>query len=98
MSNHVRLSQAKTREEFDALVRAKRIARMDRIDKLSPDLRALVHEYGFSIVDNFMRLGVTKPKHIKHLVEIVLNEFSPTRGANSNQGVKVAPGVQDWKE
>jgi len=66
----------------------KRAHRMARVDALSPELRALVHEYGFSVVDNFVRLGVSKPKHIRHLVETVLDEFSPTRGSYSQQGIR----------
>ncbi|MQY48209.1 hypothetical protein GAO09_19430 [Rhizobiales bacterium RZME27] len=75
-------------EPFDVMVQRKRAARMDRIDQLPPALRELVHDYGFTVVDNFVRMGVTKPKQIKHLVELVLDEFSPTRGTFSQQGIR----------
>lgn len=72
--------------EFVADVQRRRSARMEAIDALSPDIRSLVHDYGYPTVKTCMDLGVTKAKHIRHLVETVLNEFSPTRGAFSIQG------------
>lgn len=60
---------------------------MRKIDSLPPELRELVHSYGFTVVKSFMDLGVSRPKHIRHLVETVLDNFSPTRGTFSNQGV-----------
>lgn len=80
-------------DEHQRFVDGKRTARMARVDALSPELRALVHEYGYNIVDNFIRLGVPKPKHIRHLVEMVLDEFSPTRGAYSRQGIRTEVGA-----
>ncbi len=59
---------------------------MDKIDKMSPELREIINEYGFTVVNAFTILGVTRANHICHLVETVLNEFSPTRGAYSSQG------------
>jgi len=61
----------------------KRQKRFEKIDALSPQLRELVHEWGFTIVDNFMMCGVTKPKHIRHLINTVLNET--VRGGGSVQ-------------
>jgi hypothetical protein len=65
----------------------KRRNRMAQIDSLPFPLRELVHEYGFSVVKAFVDLGVTKPAHVKHLVNTVLDEFSPTRGSFSKQGI-----------
>lgn len=75
-------------EPFDQMVMRKRVARMDAVDGLPVELRSLVHEYGYSVVRAFMDIGVRKPKHIRHLVETVLNEFSPTRGSYSIQGLR----------
>lgn len=72
---------------FERMVDIKRKARMDQIDRQSPEMRALVHEYGWNIVKSFIDIGVTQPNHVRHLVETVLNEFSPTRSTFSNQGV-----------
>lgn len=69
-------------------VDGKRQARMARIDGLTPELRALVHEYGFNVVQQFMQSGVTSARAIRHLVESVLDEFSPTRGTFSSQGIR----------
>ena len=66
----------------------KRKARMDKIDQFDPAIRSLIHEYGLTVVQTLIDLGVKKPKHIKHVVEVVLNEFSPTRGSYSAQGIR----------
>jgi hypothetical protein len=79
---------------FQAKVQLKRARRMSIVDRMSPEMKALVHEYGLHVVWNFVQCGVTKPNQIKHLVECVLDEFSPTRGAASNQGTRRAEG---WK-
>ncbi|TIV50833.1 MAG: hypothetical protein E5V86_29800, partial [Mesorhizobium sp.] len=74
--------------DFQQAVERRRKKRMAKIDALSPELRALVHEYGYHIVNQFMMNGVTSHRIIRHLVEIVLDEFSPTRGSFSVQGIK----------
>jgi hypothetical protein len=61
---------------------------MAQIDRMSPELRELVHEYGYTVVRAFLDCGVEKPKQIRHLVENVLNEFSPTRGSFAAQGIR----------
>lgn len=75
-------------DDFLAMVARKRVARMQQIDAMPPELRELVHEYGLNVVNNFMKVGVTRPKQIRHLVEVVLDEFSPTRGSYSKQGIR----------
>lgn len=49
----------------------KRRRRFDQIDRLDPDMRALVNEEGWTVVDNFMRCGVTKASRIRHLIALV---------------------------
>lgn len=66
----------------------RRKARMDRIDAMPPEMRALVYKYGSHIVNSFVSHGVKKPASIRHLVEVVLDEFSPTRGSFSSQGIR----------
>lgn len=44
---------------------------MNRVDSLPPDIRALVHEHGLTIIDSFLAVGVTKAKHIRHLINVV---------------------------
>jgi hypothetical protein len=61
---------------------------MNAIDNLSPELRSLVHSYGYAVVHMLLGLGVTKPRHIRHVVETILDEFSPTRGSYSQQGIR----------
>lgn len=73
--------------EFIAGYEKRRVARMDAIDQMTPEMRRLVNEYGYNVVKTLTSCGVTKPKHIRHVVETILNEFSPTRGSFSSQGV-----------
>lgn len=73
-------------EKHQEFVDKKRKARMKEVDKPAPDLRVLVHEYGYAVVHAFLDVGVRNPRHIKHLVETILNEFSPTRSSYSRQG------------
>jgi hypothetical protein len=72
--------------DFQARVQDRRAKRMERFDAMPRELRDLVNAYGFAIVDACLTLGVTKPNQIKHLVETVLDNFSPTRGSFSAQG------------
>jgi hypothetical protein len=81
--------------EFQARLNERRHRRMDAIDRLPSDLRDLVHEYGYTVVKAHLDLGVRKAKHIRHLVETTLNEFSPTRGSSSLQGIHRAPGTDE---
>jgi hypothetical protein len=60
--------------------------RMRQIDSLSPDVRQLVHEHGWTVVNAFLKLGVTKAKHIRHLIQTVKNG-SDAYG-NGTRGVK----------
>lgn len=41
---------------------------LDKTDAMPAGLRACVHEFGFAIVDAFVTLGITNPRHIRHLV------------------------------
>lgn len=68
------------------LVDAKRRRRMEEIDKMPADLRELVHAYGLTVVRALMDCGVKKPNQIRHVVETILDEFSPTRSTRSFQG------------
>lgn len=75
-------------DEHQEFVDRKRETRMARIDAMPEDVRALVHDYGLTIVQACLDLGLRKPAHIKHIVETVLNEMSPTRGTFSAQGIR----------
>lgn len=77
-----------TPPEFKAYVEAKRVKRMSAIDRMPPEMRALVNEYGLTVVTACTDLGVAKPRQIRHLVEAILDEFSPTRGSYAKQGIR----------
>jgi hypothetical protein len=73
---------------MEQIVTKKRAKRMGEIDALDPTTRALVHDYGYTVVKTIRDVGVTKPAQIRHVVETILNEFSPTRGSYSRQGIR----------
>jgi len=50
--------------------------RMAEIDAQPPEIRALVHEFNWTVVKAFLDCGVTKPKHIRHLINRVLDGAS----------------------
>lgn len=80
--------------EFQEIVDRRRRVRMAEIDRLPVATRELVHAYGWNTVKAFLDTGVRNPRHIRHLVETVLNEFSPTRGSSSSQGIRRAEGIR----
>jgi len=86
-------------EEEDELAQERRIARMEMIDRYPEEMRKLVHEYGWALVNQFINCGIDKPRQIRHLVETTLDEFSPTRGTHSFQGLRGAlPRPDELKE
>ena len=74
-----------------SFVDGRRAARMEKIDALPPDWRALVHEYGWTIVDALQGCGVKKANQGRHVIEVVLNETSAFRGGFSSQGERSRP-------
>lgn len=72
----------------DVKAAQRRSARMSKIDAMPPGLRELVNDYGLMTVQTLLDVGVTKPKQIRHVVEVILDEFSPTRGSKSAQGIR----------
>lgn len=93
MTSSRRMSKITDPEEFQVVVDERRRNRMAQFDGLDSSLRQLANEYGWTVVKSFLDLNIRKAAHIRHLVETVLNEFSPTRGANSLQGQSRAPGI-----
>ena len=82
------MTKLRAAESFVDLVERKRGARMAAVDALPPELRELVHEYGYTTVKTLLDHKVCRPKAIRHIVETILDEFSPTRGSFSIQGVR----------
>lgn len=66
----------------------RRQKRMQQVDDMPPELRACVHDYGLTVVVAITSIGVTKARHVRHIVETVLNEMSPIRGSFSSQGIR----------
>lgn len=44
---------------------------MARIDALTPEQRMVVHEYGWNLVDTFLRHGIENPKAMRALINAV---------------------------
>lgn len=47
------------------------VARMDRMDALPKEIRELIHEYGYTVIDAFLNQKITKASAIKHLINAV---------------------------
>lgn len=69
-----------------AVIDGRRAIRMGKVDAMPEDWRALVHEYGFTIVEALRDCGVAKARQGRHVIETVLNEMSAFRGGFSSQG------------
>ena len=74
--------------DFISRYERNRKTRMEKVDNAPPELRDLYNSYGTSLVEQFIALGVVKPRHIRHLIEFTLDEFSPTRGSYTRQGIR----------
>lgn len=66
------MTRARTKDDEDRIKR-----RMAEIDALPPALRACVHDLGWDLVKNFMDHGVSNPKHIRALVNVVISSLRP---------------------
>lgn len=73
---------------IEDVIDVKRRRRMDVVDAYPTEVRFLIHDYGLPVVQTLWDLGVQKPGQIKHVVETVLDEFSPTRGSFARQGIR----------
>lgn len=75
-------------ESLQEIADRRRAARMQSVDGMPEDWRALVHAYGFNVVHAMQTCGVKKAAHCRHLIETVLDELSPIRGSKSSQGTR----------
>lgn len=71
------MMQTDGQRALEAFGRSDRRARkMNRIDALPAELKAVVHDFGWLTVKEFTECGVTSAKKIRHLIHIVLFEHS----------------------
>lgn len=56
--------------------------RQASVDKLDPEQRAVVHEYGWGIVSGFLQVGIKKPKQMRHLIRLIQHGGSETQEWN----------------
>lgn len=80
------------RPDFNMAIVNRAKERMSRMDAFPPDIRALVHEFGLEIVQEFWTHGVRKAKSIRHLILVVRgertdggNRFNFNKGPNSKR-------------
>jgi hypothetical protein len=73
---------------------------LDKVDGMSAEHRALVHEYGLGVVVAFLQNGITKPETIRYLVITVRNagrEGNKTLyGPKTNRGNSVLAALDPW--
>lgn len=61
-----------------AEVRERVIKRMAVIDSQSPEIRALVHEFGWNVVKLFLDNGLRNATQIKHIIGQVRRDLGTT--------------------
>lgn len=57
--------------ELDDAAQARVRGRMKWVDAQPPEVRALIHEHGLTIIKAFLDCGVKKPRHIRHLISAI---------------------------
>jgi hypothetical protein len=76
--------------------------RMARVDDLSEEFRALVHEYGLELVQVFLDHKVRSPKSIRYLIDAVRVEpYDNGQNRfrfNTAPGTKPNPAACDWDD
>ena len=70
-------------------------APIEAVDNLPADVRQLVHEYGYSVVNKFFEAGVTAPPRIRELIRAV--HLGAREPGNKRLGGKDATsGLDAW--
>jgi hypothetical protein len=62
----------------------KRINRMSEIDRLPADIRALVHEFNWTMIKPFLEAGVRDARRIRHLIRCVVQGAASYNGSSLN--------------
>lgn len=83
----------------DIRARVRQRKRMNRVDDMPPALRACVHDFGLTLVDQFIACGVTNPRHIRHLItacwqgstEVGKRDFGWRSGFDTRVPVRAEP-------
>lgn len=58
-----------------------RMNALNDMDRMSPGLRACVHEFGYSIVNTLRKFGISNPAHVREVVHQVW--LGPREGGQS---------------
>lgn len=62
----------------------KRVNRMNEIDNLPADIRALVHEFNWTMINPFLKAGIRDARQIKHLIRCVVQGAASYNGSSLN--------------
>lgn len=54
----------------------RRARKMEKIDGLPPEIKAVVHEFGWLTVKTLMESGVTSAKKMRSVIKVILMEHS----------------------
>lgn len=82
---------SKRRPSSDEHFHQKAVARMEKIDAQPPEIRAIVHEEGWRVVEAFLLCGVTKARHIKHLIQVVREGSSAYSNGTRGERMREIP-------
>ena len=71
---------------------------LDEVDKMPPELRGCVHEFGFAIVDACVKSGISRPQRIRQLVyQIWQGARQPHQRSGVGKGAgAAAEDYLDW--
>lgn len=73
--------------DYNASVVKRARERMARVDQFPPDVRALVHEFGLEVVQEFWNHNIRRPNAMRHLIETVQGKYADGRN-------KIRPNVK----
>ena len=83
-----KIGMAKTLDEpmntdvADCYAQEYAIRRMAFIDRLTPEHRELIHEFGFDVIKAFLDHGITRPRTIRHLVHTIHEDMTGLKASN----------------
>lgn len=84
-----------SRPNFNAAIVKRAQKRMERVDAFPPEIRAIIHEHGLEIVQEYWNHGVRKARSIQHLIATTLAwdnaEGNPRFGFNKSPNRGTSP-------
>lgn len=69
--------------------------RMEKVDAMSPEVRAVVHDWGLGIVQTFLDCGVKDPRHMRHIILRILEDTRGSQGPHHAGSKQRGPRFDD---